>query len=220
MSIHDYTPQLYKLMAQANLKSLAMLYQATGVPRSQIQRLRLGQGQTLPVASLIKLSQVLQTPMSQLLEQFIPESLAQHETSQRLTVEQELHTLKAEYQRLHAQIENQQQISEQQFQQTVLQILEPLLLQWPTMAHAAQKNPQAPAVKILPLFRYLDQLLQAWGIEPIGTVGEETAYNPQWHQPREGLISADQTVRISHVGYRRGQQILYRAKVNALPASS
>lgn len=213
----DYTPQLRRLMHQVNLTSLAALYRATGVPRRQIQRLRFGQVQTLPVASLIKLSQVLQVPLPQLLEQFMEVPPAQPSTSTTPPhLEQELTTLKGEYQRLQKQLKQQQQDLEQTFQQSALQTLEPLLLQWPTAAHAARNNPQAPAVKLLPLLRPLEQLLQSWNIETIGTVGEELAYDPQWHQPMGGTIAANTPIRVRYVGYRRGDQLLYRAKVSAV----
>ncbi|MGF1602047.1 MAG: helix-turn-helix domain-containing protein [Thermosynechococcaceae cyanobacterium] len=214
MLICDYTPQLRQLMHQVNLDSLVALYQATGLPRHQIQRLRAGQAETLPMASLIKLSQVLQIPLSQLLELFLPNYPVPPQT---VSPGQEVHALKAEYQRLQDQLEQQKQALEQQFQQTVLQTLEPLLLQWPTAAYAAKKNPQAPAVKILPLLHPLDQLLQSWGIEPIGAVGEETTYSPQWHQPLDPTIVENDPVQVRNVGYRRGEQLLYRAKVRAVP---
>ena len=218
---HDYTAQLRQLMLQVNITSFASLYQLTGLPRYHIQRLRSGEVQALPVASLVTLSQVLQTSLPQLLEQFTPPGFPtpyQPQPSQRRSsehLEQEILTLKAEYQRLQVQLEEQQQDLEQSFHQVVLQTLEPLLLQWPTAAYAAQKNPQAPAVKILPLLRPLEQLLQSWGIEAIGTVGEETPYNPQWHQLLDGQTAAHNLVRVRYVGYRRGEQLLYRAKVSS-----
>jgi molecular chaperone GrpE (heat shock protein) len=212
MTASDYTDRLRQLMLQVNLSSWASLYRATGLPRYQIQRLRQGQIQVLPVASLVTLSQVLQTSLPQLLEQFT--SMTEPLPVRYDSGASERLTLKAEYRRLQKELEQQAQDLEHLFQQTVLQILEPLLLQWPTAAYAARQNPRAPAIKLLPLLHPLDQLLQSWGIEAIGVVGEETPYDPQWHQPLEGAIAVHDIVRVRYVGYRRGEQLLYRAKVS------
>lgn len=206
-------------MQQVNLSSFAALYRATGLPRHQIQRLRQGQVQTLPVASLVMLSQVLQMPLSQLIEQFTPSGEPLPVKLQRSErpdshLDAKVLALQTEYQRLEVQLKEQHKALEQTFQEAVLQALESLLLQWPTAAYAAQQNPELPAVRILPLLRPLEQLLQSWGVEAIGSVGEDTTYDPQWHQPWEGTIAVQDRVRVRSVGYRRGEQLLYRAKVS------
>jgi transcriptional regulator with XRE-family HTH domain len=103
----------------------------------------------------------------------------------------------------------------QTFQAETLNTLEPLLLQWPTAAYAAQKNPTAPAVRLLPLLKPIERLLQSWQIEPIGTVGEVVPYTPQLHQwaGESTPPAANEPVQIGHVGYRQGEKLLYRAKV-------
>jgi hypothetical protein len=100
-------------------------------------------------------------------------------------------------------------------QAQVLDQLESLLLQWPTAAHAARQNPMAPAVKLLPLLKPLEQLLTAWSIEPIGTVGESLPYDPQsqtWMGTGDAPILGT-PVQVRYVGYRQGDRLLYRAKV-------
>ncbi|MBD2099469.1 helix-turn-helix domain-containing protein [Leptolyngbya sp. FACHB-261] len=125
----------------------------------------------------------------------------------------ELASLRSEYERLQAQLQSQQQDLEQQFRTQTLQALESLLLQWPTAAYAATKNPQAPAKNLLPILRPLEQLLSDWGIEPIGEVGSETAFDPQLHQ-LEGAAQPGDSVRVRYVGYRQGDTLLYRARVS------
>lgn len=236
-SVPNYTPQLRQLMQGVGLPSLTALYKASGLPRSHIRFLRRGQILDLPVRSLIKLSLVLQTSMPELLVQFTPPAsegrqpwpptLFQNQTQLDQLVahhklDQEITALKSEYQYLQDRLDHQQQELVQDFQRTTLQTLEPLLLQWPTAAHAARNNPQAPAVKVLPLLRPLEQLLQAWQVEPIGTVGTEVPYDPQWHQLIPSMqgngvgldIHPGDFVRVRYVGYRQGKQLLHRAKVS------
>ncbi len=236
-STPNYTPQLRQLMQTVGLPSLAALYRVTGLPRSHIRRLRQGQTQDLPVRSLLKLSLVLQIPLPELLSQFSHTSTGADQAwsvfqsykqsdqmAAQQTLKQELSTLKSEYQHLQTRLEQQQQTLQQDLQRTALQTLEPLLLQWPTAAYAARNNPQAPAVKVLPLLRPLEQLLQSWQVEPIGTVGEKVPFDPQWHQlinstaetnPGERVIPGD-PVKVRYVGYRHRNQLLYRAKVSAI----
>ena len=129
-------------------------------------------------------------------------------------LDQRLLDLQHEYDRLQQQLVQQRQYLWQEFQQSSVQVLESLLLQLPTAAYAAQQNPQAPAVKLLPLLRPLDQLLQAWGIEPIATVGAEVPYDPQQHQLMAGVAQPGDRVKVRYTGYRQGDRLLYRAKVS------
>jgi molecular chaperone GrpE (heat shock protein) len=124
--------------------------------------------------------------------------------------------LRQEYDRLQTQLTQQKQELWQEFQQSSLQILESLLLQLPTAAYAAQQNPQAPAVKLLPLLRPIDRLLQEWGIEQIAPVGAEIAYDPQQQQLMEGTAAVGDRVRVTHTGYRQGDRLLYRLKVKPI----
>jgi molecular chaperone GrpE (heat shock protein) len=122
--------------------------------------------------------------------------------------------LRREYDRLQAQLLQQRQELWQEFQQSSVQVLESLLLQLPTAAYAAQQNPQAPAVKLLPLLRPIEALLQHWGIEAIAAVGSEVPYDPQQHQLMEGTAAVGDRVRVRYTGYRQGDKLLYRAKVS------
>lgn len=240
----DYTPQLKQLMQQVGLPSFAALSRTTGLSRTQIGWLRQGRVQDLRVGQMLQLSQCMNVSVHWLLDTFSSdlslETLEPEKTdcSSRnssanlrkdahpfladlhpVQHQKELEILKSEYHRLHAQFQDQKTHLRQEYQQSTLQILEPLLLQWPTAAYAARKNPEAPAVKILPLLRPLERLLTSWGVVPIGEVGTETVYDPQWHQlmPDGGQqLQRGERVRVRYVGYRQGEQLLYRAKVSPL----
>jgi molecular chaperone GrpE (heat shock protein) len=129
-----------------------------------------------------------------------------------------------EYQRLQEQLLQQRQSLWEEFQQTTLQALESFLLQWPTAAYAAQNNPQAPAIRLLPLLRPVEQLLASWNVQPIGAVGIEVPYDPQLHQleptaPSDNslTLTVGMPVKIRYVGYRQGDRLLYRARVSTGP---
>jgi molecular chaperone GrpE (heat shock protein) len=136
--------------------------------------------------------------------------------TQNAELHQSLLSLQHEYDRLQQQLIQQRQTLWQEFQQASVQTLESLLLQLPTAAYAAQQNPQATAIKLLPLLRPLDRLLEDWGIEPIAAVGAEIPYEPQYHQLMAGTAQAGDQVKVRYVGYRQGDRVLYRAKVSPL----
>lgn len=212
----DYTQRLQYLMQQVGVSSYKALSQRSGVSRRQLTRLRQGQINQTQVEPLLKLAEVLQVSLADLLAIFTRQT---EEFSSAYPESMQLHApetlaLKLEYQRLEKQLEQQRQALWQEFQQATLQTLESLLLQWPTAAYAAQNNPQASAVRLLPLLRPVEQLLQKWDIEPIGPVGVAVPYNPQVHQLLEGTTQPGSTVKIRYVGYHQGDKLLYRAKVS------
>jgi DNA-binding Xre family transcriptional regulator len=209
----DFTQPLQQLMQGVGISSFKALSKTTGVSEKQLRRLRKGQVDQLRVENLLKLSQVLQVSVSELLATFSSVEankpwLPQQET-ESLTV------LKQEYQRLQQQLENQRDTLKQEFQQSSLQILESWLVQWPTAAYAAGQNQQLPAVRLLPLVRPVEQLMQEWGVEAIASVGSEIPYDPQWHQLMEGIAQPGELVKVRYTGYRlRDSKLLHRAKVS------
>jgi len=104
----------------------------------------------------------------------------------------------------------------QEFQQSVLDVLESLLLQLPTIVKAVEDYPSLPAVRLIPLLKPLDSLLSAWGISAIAPVGSIVPYNPQEHQLMSEETSSEniENVEIRYTGYRQNGQLLYRAKVS------
>ncbi|AUT00092.1 nucleotide exchange factor GrpE [Nostoc sp. CENA543] len=219
MSNCDRTPELQDLMQRVGISSFKALSRAAGVSERQILRLRQGALEQMRLDVLLKLSQVLQIPLNEFVATFlIPIPNPQYpipNPQSPVPNPQELADLRKEYERSQLQLEQQREVLLQEFQQSSLQLLESLLLQWPTAAHKAQENHQLAAVKILPLVeKPLEKLLQAWGIEAIAPVGAELPYNPQLHQLLEGTAQPGEIVRIRYTGYIQGDKLLYRAKVS------
>ncbi|MBC7971797.1 MAG: helix-turn-helix transcriptional regulator [Verrucomicrobia bacterium] len=226
---NDFTHRLRALMQSVGFSSFRALSQAANVSEKQLLRLRRGEVAQLRVETLLKLSQVLQVSVADLLvmldevegqesEGRSQESALKTQNSKLKAQNSlsELSDLRHEYDRLQQQLVQQRQDLWQEFQQSSVQVLESLLLQLPTAAYAAQQNPQAPAVKLLPLLRPLDRLLQEWGIESIAPVGAEIAYDPQQHQLMGGTAQTGDRVKVRYAGYRQADRLLYRAKVSAI----
>ncbi len=201
----DHTPQLQTLMRSRGVSTFKELSQKSGISEKQIRRLRRGQIGQMRLETLQKLSQALQVTIEDLLETFLKTS---EETPQPSA------SLQHEYQRLQAQLSQQREDLWQEFQQTSLQTLEPWLLQWSAAAYAAQQNSQLTAVKLLPLVRPIEQLIQQWGITAIGIVGSEVPYDPQFHQLMSGTAEAGELVKVRYAGYQQHDRLLHRVKVS------
>lgn len=205
-------------MQQVEISSFKALSQAAGVSEWQIEQLRRGKATQMRVEVLQRLSQSLGVSLVELLAQFaeLPDlsPSGQGQDSEKTKPDFDADLLKQEYQRLQSQLQEQQESLKQDFQQTSLQILESWLLQFPTAAHAAQQNPQVPAVRLLPLMRPVEQLIQSWGIESIAPVGAELPYDPHQHQLMDGTAQPGDRVRVRYTGYRQSDRLLYRAKVS------
>ena len=207
----NHTQKLQNLMQRVNISSFKALSRDAGVSERQILHLRQGKLEQMRVDVLLKLSQVLKISVSELIETFSAIS-TQHSP---LPNQKEIAELKVEYQRSQLQLAQQREILTQEFQQSSLQLLESLLLQWPTAAQKARENPQLAAIKIVPLVQKpLERLLQEWGIQAIAPVGAEVPYNPQMHQLMAGTAQPGETVKIRYTGYLQGENLLYRAKVS------
>lgn len=211
VSSQDYTHSLQHLMQRVGISSFKGLARASGVSERQLLRLRRGEVGQMRVDVLLKLSQALQMPLTDLLSiSSVGNAVPMPESKQAIA------DLKQEYQRLQVQLEQQRQTLWQEFQQSSLQVLESWLLQWPTAAYKAQENSQLPAVKLLPLLRPMEQLLQQWGVEAIAPVGAELPYDPQLHQLLEGTAQPGERVKVRYTGYHQGDKLLYRAKVSPI----
>jgi molecular chaperone GrpE (heat shock protein)/DNA-binding Xre family transcriptional regulator len=213
----DYSSTLKALMVRVGLSNFKALNNL-GIAKKQVQRLRRGEIQQLRLQTLFQLSQILKIPLEDLLLAFSPpgpEPLLTRSPAQSESPSEKLQALQQEYQRLQTQLQEQRSSLWQEFQQQSLQILESFLLQWPTAAYAARQNPTAPAVKLLPLARPIEQLLKSWGITPIGEVGKDVIYDPHWHEAAAGeLITPGAAVQVRHVGYQQGERLIHRAKVS------
>lgn len=222
----DFTHQLQDLMQRVGVSSFRVLARSSGVSERQLLRLRRGEVQQIRVNVLIQLSQVLQVSLTDLVTIFSPVKVdvltflpspaeaQMRENAAPMGESQQIADLKREYQRLQTHLEQQRQILWQEFQQSSLGVLESWLLQWPTAAQKAQENPQLAAVKLLPLLRPMEQLLQQWGVDAIAPVGSELPYDPLLHQLMEGTVQPGEIVKVRYTGYRQGDKLLYRAKVS------
>jgi molecular chaperone GrpE (heat shock protein)/DNA-binding Xre family transcriptional regulator len=223
--------KLQELMQSVGISSYKALGQAAGVSKGQILQLRRGNITVMRLSILLKLSQALRISLDELVTAFSgvsdsdvsdislnkPVSIQPVETNKEQDLLQKIDELKQEYQRLQNQMEVSRQESQQEFILSNLQLLESLLLQFPTAAQKAQENPQLAAVKILPLVQKpLEKLLNAWGVEAIALVGTEIPYDPQLHQLLEGKAQPGESVKVRYTGYRQGDKLLYRAKVSPL----
>ncbi len=217
-TMSDFTSHLQDLIKQAGIPSLKALGRNAGVSERQILRLRRGEVKEIRVSVLAKLSQALKVSVDELVTGFSESSGSELEVNTKNNENdliKRITELEREYSFLQQQVEQQKEILKQEFQQESLQVLESLLVQFPTAARACQENPQLPAANILPLvLKPLERLQQHWGVEAIASVGEEVSYDPQLHHLLDGVAQPGQKVKIRYVGYRQGEKLLYRAKVS------
>ncbi|MBD2776460.1 nucleotide exchange factor GrpE [Iningainema tapete] len=212
MSENDFTSLLRELMQRVGVSSFNALSRAAGISERQLKRLRRGEVEQMRVDVLLKLSHVLQVSLSELVTTF---SATSSDIMGKELEEVQIAELKKEYERLQLQLNNQQQELRQDFQQSSLQLLESLLLQFPTAAYKAKENPQLPAVNIVPLVeKPLSRLLEQWGVEAIASVGASIPYDPRLHQLMEGNAQPGEIVKVRYIGYCQGEKLLYRAKVS------
>jgi len=186
----DYTPVLKNLMEQVGITNFKQLSEQTGVSRKQILHLRRGKVKSMRVEVLLALGSGLGISVDDLIEGFSSETVVKKDESAR-----------------------------EQFQRESLEIMESWLLQCPTAVSAIEQNPQLPAQRVIKLLNPFEKLLKFWRVERIGQVGEAVPYSPQQHQLLSGTAEPEETVRVRYVGYRHGDKLLYRAKVEPVSCS-
>lgn len=215
---------LQSLMQRAKVPSQRALATKANVSRWQVRQLYQGNLDTMRVAVLKQLATALECSLIELFEAFnqLPSATSADspaksapESAHKSAPEtlQEAALLRQEYTRLQQRLEQQAQELRHQFQAEALGIIESWLTYWPTAAKAATDLDGFDAKKLLPLVKPVERLVANWGVTAIGTVGEELCYDPQQHQLARGTANPGDLVRISHVGYRHGDNLLQRAKV-------
>ncbi len=127
---------------------------------------------------------------------------------------EEIIALQQQCQRLREELEAQSNQLKDDFRSDTFEQLQPLLTNYPTAREMAKAKPDLPAKNLVSLFTSLENLLESWGYETIGTPWEEVNYNPQIHQGDSDDIEVGESVYIRFVGYRDGDNILYPAKVS------
>ncbi|MDX2099399.1 MAG: helix-turn-helix domain-containing protein [Leptolyngbyaceae cyanobacterium bins.59] len=213
----DPSAPLRQRMQQTGIASFKALAKQAGVSEWQITQFRSGKGLQMRLEILIRISQALQISLTELLTLIPNVPLGQSAPPQSVSPPQpDLAQLQQEYQFLQVQMAQQRETLQQEFQQTALNTLESWMLNWPTAANAVRQNPQFEAAKLLPLVRPIENLLNQWGIGPIEAIGAEVPYDPQIHQLDQGTAQSGDRVRVSQLGYRQGDRLLFRARVKAL----
>ena len=213
------TARLKQLMAAADISSFRALARQAEVSDWSVTQLRRDRIAAMRIDILQKLAAALKLPLPELLHHFgvldalspsaktLPTTAAKHDRTA---------TLEAEYQRLQTQLAAQADRLQQQFQKETLNTLESWLLQWPTVVHAVDKNPELPASRLVPLVEPVQNLLKQWGLEAIAPVGAEVPFDPQQHQLMNGTADPGDLVKVRYTGFRQGDALLYRAKVSPI----
>ncbi|MBE9066223.1 helix-turn-helix transcriptional regulator [Leptolyngbya cf. ectocarpi LEGE 11479] len=209
---------LQRLMQRAKIPSQRALATRAEVSRWQVRQLHQGNLDTMRVSVLKQLATALDCSLMELLEAFnqLPSGSsdsAPDDTPDSAPENMQEAALRQEYTRLQQRLEQQAQELQHQFQSEALGVIESWLTYWPTAAKAATDVDGFDAKKLLPLVKPVERLVAHWGVTAIGTVGEELCYAPQHHQLARGMANPGDPVRISHVGYRHGDNLLQRAKV-------
>ncbi len=188
-------------MNELGLSSWSKLQQQARIGRRSLYHLRQGYLQSLKLSQLQSLAAALEWSLEELLSRF---HLIPTDHPSRQGEEEEL-----QYQPQPSSPEARDQLQRQTFE-----TLQTLLTQYPTARHLAEIRPQLPAKNLTAFFRSLDQLLQTWGIEAIGSPWEAVPFDPVLHHPDTPDLGLGETVYIRFVGYRKGSTILCPAKVS------
>ncbi|MEL6130250.1 MAG: helix-turn-helix transcriptional regulator [Cyanobacteria bacterium J06628_4] len=203
---------LQELMQRAQVSSQRALATKANVSRWQVQQLRQGNLHNMRVSVLKQLAAALVCSLLDLLQAFTSNPLPSAANTLPAS-SNEANLLRQEYRRLQKRLEQQAQELQHQFQSDALRTLESWLTYWPTAAKAATDRDGFDAKQLLPLVKPVERLVENWGVTAIGTVGQQLAYDPLHHQLARGMANPGDSVRISHVGYRHGTNLLQRAKV-------
>ncbi|MDX1976138.1 MAG: molecular chaperone GrpE [Pseudanabaenaceae cyanobacterium bins.68] len=100
------------------------------------------------------------------------------------------------------------------FRQSSFNQIQSLLTQYPSLIKLVESKPDLPAKNLVASLVGLDNLIQAWELEPIGQPWQQVSFDPQFHQPDSPGIQPGDLVYVRFVGYRHGSQILVPAKVS------
>ncbi|MBD2075543.1 molecular chaperone GrpE [Phormidium sp. FACHB-592] len=126
----------------------------------------------------------------------------------------EIVALQQQCQRLRAELQHQKTQLNVDFQDNTFAQLQPLLTHYPSARKMAESKPDLPARNFNALFTPLENLLQTWHVESIGSAWEQVSFNPQLHQPDVEDMTTGEPVYVRFVGYTQGDRILSPAKVS------
>ena len=212
--VYDTNKKLLRdLMQQVNIADINELSQVAKVNRLQVIRIQQGLILNISLGAIARIAQALNISIDSLLKTFVEQSLVRDE-SPGSSINDALKACQQEYQKLQQEMTQQREILATEFQQASLETIESWLLQWPTATTAVRQNPQLPAARLLSLVEPVEQLLKQWQVEAIAAVGDELAYDPQYHQLMKGTAQPGELVKVRYVGYKQGDKLLYKAKVS------
>lgn len=206
------TETLRTLMAAAEIPSFRALARQAQVSDWAVRQLRSDRITAMRLDLLQKIAAALNLSLPELLNQFGVVDAEQPAAGD--APDATVTALQAEYQRLQDQLHQQQSTLQQKFQAEALTVLESWMLQWPTVTHAVEKNPELPASRLVPLVQPVQALLAQWEVEAIAPVGAEVPYDPQVHQLMNGEAEPGTPVRVRYTGFRQRGKLLHRAQVS------
>lgn len=134
--------------------------------------------------------------------------------SELITGSPEVEALQQECLRLRAQLQQQSDELTDVLQESMFRQLQTLFTNYPSVCQMVQVKPNLPAKNLTSLFTPLDNLLESWNYETIGSAWQQVPYNPQLHQPDSADIAEGELVYVRFVGYQNGNRILCPAKVS------
>lgn len=204
---------LQDLMRQAGIANIDELSRIAKVGRLQLIRIQQGLILNISLGVINKIAQALNRSVDSLLKIFTEQALDDSSFDSDGS-EAALAACQQEYRQLQDEMRHQRDSLNSQFQQDSIETIESWLLQWPTAATAVRQNPQLPAARLLSLVEPVEQLMQQWQVETIAAVGEELAYDPQNHELIKGTVQPGELVKVRYVGYKKGDKLLYKAKVS------
>ena len=117
----------------------------------------------------------------------------------------EIKALRQECLRLRVQLQQQSDELTNLLRESTFQQLQTLLTNYPSVRQMVQVKPDLPAKNLISLFTPLDNLLESWGYETIGSAWKQVPYNPQLHQPDSADIAEGELVYVRFVGYQDGK---------------
>jgi molecular chaperone GrpE (heat shock protein) len=192
---------LQPLMEKVGLNSWTALSQAAGVSIKQLRRIRQGQIEDLKISTLLQLATALHISAPELLSTLakLPDPVVE---------------LRQEYDRIKQKLEQQPQELKESFQRESLDQLESWLRYWPIAVAKVEQEANIKPGNLVKLVTPVERLVQSWGLEVIGKVGDRLPYDPQWHQLTQGTADPGTLVTVVAPGYRYQQKLLFRAEVS------
>ncbi len=103
---------------------------------------------------------------------------------------------------------------ESNWQAESIELLNDLLISYPTAKLMVELKHNLPSKNIIALLKPLELLLQQWQIETIGQPWRKVTYNPNIHDCGEENISEGESVYVRWIGYYQGDRVLIPAKVS------